>query len=358
MTALSRGASIIGGVVIGCAVVMAQQPPAAPAGQAPAAPPAGRGRGAPAPAPRIATFEARPATIKAGESAVLDWLIENPPSATGFGGGGSIDQGVGRVRPRGTQRVTPAATTTYTLTVGELTKSVTITVTGTAARPANAAGAASATTRTGITRTADGKPDFSGVYGWQNLFGGAGRNGVVAGVAGPTLKPGAEKYRVARGPQDTGATSDCLPLIPPNSFGVPYEFQIVQNKDYVLILHEYPGTTRIIPLDGGPHPVDPDPAWLGDSFGKWEGDTLVIDTVGYNDKTEISGYRHTEDLHTVERLTPVAGGVDYQLTVEDPNVFAAPWVINRSFRFADPPQKRIYEFVCENNRDYKPLFGK
>jgi hypothetical protein len=53
----------------------------------------------------------------------------------------------------------------------------------------------------------------------------------------------------------------------------------------------------------------------------------------------------------------VDGGVDYELTVEDPNVFAAPWKITRQFRIADPPRKRIFEFVCENNRDYRPLFG-
>ena len=358
---LRHVATLTAGVLLG-AVVAAQAPqPAAPPGPpgqgAPAAPGRGRGRGAPAPETRITSFAAQPATIRPGESAVLSWVIENPPSATGFGGFGTIDQGVGRVIPRGTIRVTPKATTTYTLTAGTVTKTVTVTIPGTT--PVAASAAASASGNTGIPRTPQGKPDFSGVFGWANLFGGAGANGVIAGVAPPTLKPGAEKYRVNRAanPQDTGATSDCLPLIPPNSFGVPYEFQIIQNKDYVVIFHEYPGTFRIVPLNDEPHMVDPDPAWLGDSVGKWDGDTLVIDTIGYNDKTEINGYRHTEDLHTVERLTRVDGGVDYELTVEDPNVFAAPWKVRRQFRVADPPRKRIFEFICENNRDYRPLFG-
>lgn len=349
---------VIAGVLLAVAAGSAQAPagsqgaPAAPAGQGA---PAGRGRGAPPPETRIVNFTASPATIRAGESAVLSWVIENPPSATGFGGFGTIDQGVGRVVPRGTVRVTPKATTTYTLTAGTLTKSVTVTIPGTT--PVTGTGA-SASSATGIPRTPDGKPDFTGVFGWANLFGGAGRGGVIAGVAPPQLKPGAEKYRVNRAanPQDTGATSDCMPLIPPNSFGVPYEFQIIQNKDYVVIFHEYPGSFRIVPFDE-PHMVDPDPAWLGDSVGKWDGNTLVIDTIGYNDKTEINGYRHTEDLHTIERLTRVDGGVDYELTVEDPNVFVAPWKITRQFRIADPPRKRIFEFVCENNRDYRPLFG-
>jgi hypothetical protein len=349
-------------VLLTAAAAFAQPPAGAQGGAggagqpAPGAPPPGRGRGAPPPATRIIDFEARPTTIRAGESAVLSWVIENPPSATGFGGFGSIDQGVGRVVPRGTMRVTPKATTTYTLTAGPVTKTVTVTIPGTTPVAAGAATAAPATT--GIPRTPDGKPDFSGVYSWANLFGGAGRGGAAA-PAGPTLKPGAEKYRVNRAanPLDTGATSDCMPLIPPNSFGVPYEFQIIQNKDYVVIFHEYPGSFRIVPLNDEPHMVDPDPAWLGDSVGKWDGNTLVIDTIGYNDKTEIQGYHHTEDLHTVERLTRVDGGIDYELTVEDPNVFAAPWKATRQFRVSDPPRKRIFEFVCENNRDYKPLFG-
>ena len=356
-------------VVLGLAggVALAQAPAAGP--PAPATPPAqgapaapGRGRGAPPPATRIASFEARPATIRAGESVLLSWVIENPPSATGFGGFGTIDQGVGRVTPRGTLRVTPKATTTYTMTAGTVTKTVTVTIPGTT--PVVASAAASEPTSAGVPRTREGKPDFSGVFGWANLFGGGGGRGRGAGAAagapaGPTLKPGAESYRVNRGanPLDTGGTSDCMPLIPPNSFGVPYEFQIIQNKDYLVIFHEYPGTFRIVPLNDEPHPVDPDPSWLGDSVGRWDGDTLVIDTIGYNDKTEIQGFKHTDALHTVERLTRVDGGVDYELTVEDPNVFAAPWKVTRQFRVADPPRKRIYEFVCENNRDYRPLFG-
>ena len=324
----------------------AQQPAAgAPPAQGRGAAP-GRGRG---PAPRIAQFEARPPSIKPGESAMLVWLVENP-------GAPAIEPGIGRVTPRGTMRVTPSATTTYTLTTGELTRSVTVTVAGT--QPVAASASAATNTRAGIPRTPDGKPDFSGVYGFGGGGGGRGR-GAAGGAApaGPQLKPGAEKYRVQRGPQDTGRTSDCMPLPPPDAFGVPYEFQIVQNKDHLVIIHEYPGTFRIIPLDGEPHQVDPDPAWLGDSVGKWEGDTLVIDTIGYNDKTEIAGYRHSDALHTVERLRRVDGGFDYEITIEDPNVFVAPFTQMRSFRLTAAPMKRIMEFICENNRDYRPLFG-
>ena len=192
--------AMIGVVLLGWCIQAAAQ---APQGQAP--PAGGRGRGA-APATRIVTFEAQPATIKPGESVLLVWHIENPPSATGFNAYGTIEPGVGRVSPRGSRRVTPAATTTYTLAAGSVTKTVTVTVPGTT--PVAAAASTSAPASTAIKRTPEGKPDFSGIYGWGNLFGGRG-----GGAAPPTLKPGAEKYRVSRGPQDTGATSDCLELI-------------------------------------------------------------------------------------------------------------------------------------------------
>ena len=345
---MRRSLTVVVGVIIAVATTVAQAPQGAGAPAAPAqgAPPAGRGRGGP-PA-RIVTFEAKPSSIKPGESVVLSWLVENP-------GAPAIEPGIGRIIPRGSMRVTPRATTTYTLTNGDLTKSVTVTVAGTT--PVAASGAAAATSK-GITRTPDGKPDFSGVYAFGGGGGGrGGRGGGGAAPAGPQLKPGAEKYRVQRGPLDTGRTSDCMPLPPPDAFGVPYQFQIIQNKDYLVIFHEYPGTFRIVPLDGEPHQVDPDPAWLGDSVGKWEGDTLIIDTVGYNEKTEIAGYRHSDALHTIERLKRNEDGVDYEITIEDPNVFVAPFTQTRTFRFNVPPMKRIMEFICENNRDYRPLFG-
>jgi hypothetical protein len=338
------------------AVVYAQ----APAGGQ-AAPPAAqrgagtRGRGA-APEPRVVTFEAQPTSIKPGESTVLVWSTENPAGLT-------IEPGIGSATPRGSKQLKPAATTTYTLTMRRpdnttVTKSVTVTVAGTSAA---AASVADPSAKKAIPRMADGKPDFSGVYAFGGGGGRGGRGDAAATPAAvpnrPTLKPGAEKYRVVRGAQDTGRTSDCMPLIAPDAFGVPYQFQIIQSKNYLVIFHEYPGTFRIIPLDGEPHQVDPDPSWLGDSVGRWEGDTLVVDTIGFNDKTEVSGYHHTDALHTVERFKRTEDAVEYEITLEDPNVFVGPWTETRTFRPNVPELKRIMEFVCENNRDYRPLFG-
>ena len=138
---------------------------------------------------------------------------------------------------------------------------------------------------------------------------------------------------------------------------VPYYVQFVQSPKYLIILHEYLHLSRTITLDGTPHPPDPDPFWMGHSTGKWEGDTLVVDSIGFKE-SEVSGYKTTEDLHVVERFRrPNMGTLEYEAVIEDPNVFAGPWRITRTFPLL-PEYNRVDEFFCENNRDYKPLFGK
>jgi hypothetical protein len=332
--------------LISISLAVAQAPPAAPPKPQRVQPPA-----------RITDFRAQPASIQPGQSATLVWATENPNSVT-------INPEPGRVTPRGTRLVTPKTTTTFTLTVlgpnnTTLTREVTVTVAGTAPLTAAATGPVARP----VPRTPDGKPDLSGVYNFGGAGGGrGGRGGAAAGApaapAGPELKPGAEKFRVVRGPTDAGGTADCMPLVGPQGFGVPYQTQIVQNRDYVIVLHEYPGVFRIIPTNGAVHPVDPDPTWMGDSVGKWEGDTLVVDTVGFNDKTEVSGFKHTESLHMVERFSrPNYETLQYEATLEDPNVFVRPFTVTRSFALR-PDLNKIDEFVCENNRDYSKFFDK
>jgi hypothetical protein len=321
------------------------------------------------PPARIMNFTAEPANLKPGESALLTWATENPNGVT-------IDQGVGKVTPRGTIKVTPTATTTYTLTIngadGALTRSLTVNVAGTVAVAANTP----ATTAKKEVPRINGKPDLSGVYGAGGGGGaaaggarggrGAGRGAAPVAAAAdapgtlpttPTLKPGAEKFKIVRGPEDTGQYSDCMPVAGPGAFSVPYQFQLVQSANSLAILHEYPGTFRTIPINGV-HPQDPDPTWMGDSVARWEGDTLVIDTVGFNDKTEINGYKHTEALHIVERFSrPEYDSLQYQAVIEDPNVFERPFAVNRTFGLRSDLAK-VDEFVCENNRDYTVFFKK
>jgi hypothetical protein len=305
---------------------------------------------------RIVDFKAEPASIKPGESVTLTWAVENPRSTT-------ISPTVGRAAPRGVLKVTPKATTTYTLTVtgtnGTLTKTATVTVAGTNAAAVRETEPADIMKQP-TPRTADGKPDLTGVYGYGQ--GPARGTPPPAAAPGslprtPTLKPGAEKYRVVRGPEDTGLYATCTPPGVPQTFMVPYYVQFVQSPKYLIILHEYLHLSRTILLDGSPHPPDPDPFWMGHSTGKWDGDTLVVDSVGFKE-SEISGYKTTESLHVVERFRrPTLGTLEYEAVIEDPNVFAGPWLITRTFPLL-PEYNRVDEFFCENNRDYKPLFGK
>jgi hypothetical protein len=196
-------------------------------------------------------------------------------------------------------------------------------------------------------------PDFTGVYSFAG----------VRGLTPPVLKPGAEKFKILRGgPGDvrgnTTLGTDCVPLGIPQTFVTPYPFQIIQTSKFLLMIFEYPNTFRYIWTDGRPHPVDPDPTWMGDAIGRWEGDTLVVDNVGFNDKTEVSGYMHTEALHVVERYRRVDTGLQYDVTVEDPNVFASPWMLPTRILPARPDLERVDEFVCENKVDYGKYFEK
>jgi len=324
--------AILGGVLLASATLAAQG-----------------GRGAqPGLEPRIVLFEARPATVRAGQPVQLVWQTENPSGIT-------IEPGVGAVTPRGSRQVTPNATTTYTLTMkGGPAKMVTVTVEGTAATPGVAGNTGA---RSAIPRMPDGKPDMSGVYG---------NAGLPQGTMPPPLKPGAEKFRIVRGgPNDVrGRTTlttgnDCKPLGIPQTYITPYPFQIVQTPKLIVIVYEYPMAVRFVPLDGRSQALDPDPSWMGTSVGRWEGDTLVIDAIGFNDKTEVHGFMHTEALHVVERFRKVENGnLQYDVTVEDPNVWEMPWVIpTRTFPFR-PELESVSEFVCESTVDYQRLFKK
>ncbi len=106
-----------------------------------------------------------------------------------------------------------------------------------------------------------------------------------------SLKPGAEKFKVDRSGNFVGGRTTlgtgCVPLGIPQTFVTPYPFQIVQKQNFLVMIFEYPNTFRFIPLDGRPHGPDPDPTWMGDAVGRWDGDTLVADLwIWFTDKTE------------------------------------------------------------------------
>jgi hypothetical protein len=117
---------------------------------------------------------------------------------------------------------------------------------------------------------------------------------------------------------------------------------------------------RQIFLDGRSHPSDPNPTWLGHSVGRWEGDTLVVDSIGFNDKTwlDLNGHPHTEMLHLVEWYRrPDLGHLELELRVEDSGALKKPWIIKRTYNL--DPKEDIMEAVCmENEKDAQHLFGK
>ncbi|HJR69252.1 MAG TPA: hypothetical protein VKA43_04370, partial [Gammaproteobacteria bacterium] len=197
-----------------------------------------------------------------------------------------------------------------------------------------------------VPRLADGKPDFSGLFI-------AERNLRLRGPA--TLKPGAESFRVEAREDDLGTGVTCLPPGVPAATMLPFPLQIVQRPDVLVILYEAYHQFRIVPI-GREHADYLAPAFMGHSVARWDGDTLVVDVRGFNDKTIVAGHRHTEDLRVTERYRRISfETIEYEALVEDPKVFAAP------LRYAGTltlhPEWEIGEYVCtENDQDYDALF--
>jgi hypothetical protein len=129
--------------------------------------------------------------------------------------------------------------------------------------------------------------------------------------------------------------------------------RIIQTKDFVVIESEMIHEARIVPLDGQPHADPRLRSWTGDPRGRWEGDTLVVDSTNFTDKGWVSthagsgrlrGVPNSEALHLVERFTPSADGIDYELIVEDPEIYTRPWKVSLPLR--RDPAYEIYEYAC------------
>ena len=201
-------------------------------------------------------------------------------------------------------------------------------------------------------RTPEGKVDFSGVWDPGSAFFNIGQ---------VPLQPwAAELYAQRRanlGKDDPEA--QCLPAGVPRISPFPQKF--VQTPTLIVILdegnvHSY----RQLFLDGRGHPKNMDPLWMGDSIAKWDGDTLVVDTTGFNDKTWLTGQGvpHSEELHVIERYRrPDFGHLEVEITLEDPKAFTKPHTFKRGFILL--PNWEIHEYVCnEFNVDKDHLVGK
>jgi len=211
-----------------------------------------------------------------------------------------------------------------------------------------------------LPRTADGKPNLSGI--WQamnsaawNILPHAAEAGVPAGlgvVEGHDLPYRPEAAAKQRENYANRATLDpdvkCwLPGVPRATY-MGFPFQIVQTPSQTSILYEYAHTVRNIFMNS-PHPRGPIEWWMGDSRGTWEGDTLVVDVVHFNDQTwfDKAGNHHSEELHVVERYTLMsANHINYEATVEDPKVFTRPWKMSMPLYRRLDPNMQLLEYEC------------
>jgi hypothetical protein len=213
-----------------------------------------------------------------------------------------------------------------------------------------------------IPRLPDGKVDITGP--WV----GGGSNADIERDGG--LKPGelpllpwARELRDKRLKKDEPYTA-CLPMSVPRVNPYPWKFAMSYTSKgltHIYILHETgdAGAHRVVYMDGRPHPVDPIPTWWGHSIGRWDGDMLVVDTVGYNDKFwfDSRGTPHTEQLHTVERFTRLNyGRLRNQFTLDDPGAFSRPVELNFTARLLRPDPKTgvgdLMEFICLEDNQY------
>jgi len=203
--------------------------------------------------------------------------------------------------------------------------------------------------------TPDGKPDLSGFWSGGGIF----------GVAGMQTPPDLEDWVLALA-KDREAndfkdlpSAGCLPNGTVFSVSVGTSQKIVQTPGLLLILAEGQLPRQIF-LDGRSHPSDPNPTWFGHSVGHWDGDTLVVDSAGFNDKTWLDhlGHSHTEMMHLVERYhRPDLGHLELELTVEDRGALKKPWILKRTYNL--DPNEDIMESVCtENEKDAAHVFTK
>lgn len=146
----------------------------------------------------------------------------------------------------------------------------------------------------------------------------------------------------------------CLPPGGPRSMGTPYPAEIIQDRDRIVIIFEGGGHVwREIHMDGRPHPEGVNPTYFGHSTGKWEGDTLVIDTVGYNEKTwiDFNGHMHTEQLHTIEYITrPFKEVLHYEAVIDDPGAYSEPWRVAWDINWNDGSE--LQDYVCQENNKF------
>ena len=211
-------------------------------------------------------------------------------------------------------------------------------------------------------RTADGKPDLDGI--WLNEDGPLDELGVHTARGTFEIKPEdivltPEGEAWQRQHKENPRNGRCLP----EDFSMRVRFnpfKVLTFKGLVVILYELDTSYRQIFMDGRGLPKDPNPTWSGYSVGRWDGDTLVVDTAGFNDsKTIVRGLGllpHSDGLHIIERFRRRDfGHLDYEITIDDPKMYAKRWTIKHNKLHLDPDNE-LLEYICnENEKDLRHM---
>jgi hypothetical protein len=201
---------------------------------------------------------------------------------------------------------------------------------------------------------ADGTVDLSGVWNGGGPVGDIAQ-GLPKGEMLP-LNDAGKKVLAARLSKDD-PEANCLPTGVPRQS--PYPWRMVQAPGHIFILFEGNIHSYRQIIMGGKHPADPDPTWYGNSTGTWEGETLVVDTVGYNDKFwfDFKGNPHSEKMHTIERYERKdLGTLAIETTIEDPVYYSHPFKVNFTANLR--PNEELMEYICqENQQDAQHLIG-
>ena len=204
-------------------------------------------------------------------------------------------------------------------------------------------------------RTPDGKPDFSGIWKTphQRYLDNLAADGVEAPMT-PWAKEIFQKRQDNHGLERPSAS--CLPhsVVDFDTHFTPRKF--IQSPGLLVMLFEGYHTYRQVFTDGRALPVDPEPAWFGYSVGRWEGDTLVVETAGIHEGTWLddAGHPHSDALRVTERFRRVNfGRMDVQITIEDPKAYTKPWGV--SYNWVLMPDTDLLDWFCENNKYFDVL---
>jgi hypothetical protein len=206
-------------------------------------------------------------------------------------------------------------------------------------------------------KTADGKPDLSGIWTQDNTRAFLDLTSDMKPADVP-YRPAAKALVDARrdGTKDE-PDANCLPQGVPKINNAPAPFKIVQTPNLIVVVHEAFNLWRQIHLDGRELVDDPNPTWLGWSKGRWEGDTLVVDTRGFNGKAWLdhAGNPASDALHVTERFRRTSiGKLELEITIDDPKMYTRPWMAKTSFHLL--PDTEVMEFIClENEKDQKHM---